>query len=56
MYIDKEKYLKEKDNILKLLKEHRYLYDDREYEMLFSIISFDILLENAYNRTVFETI
>ncbi len=46
MYIDKEKYLKEKDNILKFLKEHRYLYDDKEYEMLFSIISFDILLEN----------
>ena len=46
MYIDKEKYLEKKDNILKFLKEHRYLYDDRDYEMIISIISFDILLDN----------
>ena len=46
MYIDKEKYLKEKDNILKFLKEYRYLYDEREYVMIYSIIDFDVLLDN----------
>ena len=46
MYIDKEKYLKEKDNILKFLKEYRYLYDEREYGMIYSIIDFDVLLDN----------
>lgn len=46
MYINKEKYLEEKDNILKFLKEHKYLYDDRDYEMIISLISFDILLDN----------
>lgn len=46
MYIDKEMYLKEKDNILMFLKDYKYLYDEREYEMILSIISFDVLLDN----------
>ena len=46
MYINKEKYLEEKDNILKFLTNNKYLYDERKYEMIFSIISFDELLDN----------
>ena len=46
MCINKEKYLEEKDNILKFLKDYKYLYEDREYEMILSIISFDVLLDN----------
>lgn len=46
MYIDKEKYLKEKNNILKFLIDNRYLYEKQKYEMILSIIGFDILLDN----------
>ncbi len=46
MVIDKEKLLREKDNILKFIVENENLYYDQEFEMIYFAFLFDNILNS----------
>ncbi len=46
MVIDKEKYFKEKENIIKFILENDKLYNDQEFEMIYFTFLFDNILNS----------